>query len=213
MKHVISRTVPLVLTLALAACGGDSSGGSKNDAVAPTPDTITLSFLGRYSSNQFETSAAEITAWHPASQRALVVNAQASAVDVLDASNPAAPVYLDTLTVADIVAGATVNSVAAHGDLMAFAIQAPVKTDLGFVALYDANTLTRLGDAQVGALPDMLTCTPDGRYILVANEGEPSDNYSIDPEGSISIVNVCDLAVRTAGFQSFNGDIDALRAA
>src|SRR5690606_7225344 len=81
------------------------------------------------------------------------------------------------------------------------------------VAVYDANTLTRLGNAQVGALPDMLTFSPDGRYILVANEGEPSDNYSIDPEGSISIVNVSDLAVRTAGFQSFNGNIDDLRAA
>lgn len=213
MKSVIFRSAPLALALALTACGGDSSSGNGGAVVVPTPDNITLSHLGRYSSGQFEVSAAEITAYHPASQRGFVVNALAGAVDVLDLSNPAAPTKLDTLTVDDIVAGATVNSVAVHGDLMAFAIQAPVKTDLGFVAVYDANTLTRLGNAQVGALPDMLTFSPDGRYILVANEGEPSDNYVIDPEGSVSIVNVSDLAVRTAGFQSFNDDIDDLRAA
>src|SRR5690606_34614288 len=96
MKHLISRSAPLVLTLALAACGGDSnSGGNGGAVVVPTPDNITLSYVGRYSSGQFEVSAAEITAWHPASQRAFVVNALAGAVDVLDMSNPAAPTYLD----------------------------------------------------------------------------------------------------------------------
>lgn len=42
----------------------------------------------------------------------------------------------------------------------------------------------------VGALPDMLTFTPDGRHLLVAGEGEPSSDYSVDPAGTVSIINV-----------------------
>ena len=64
---------------------------------------------------------------------------------------------------------------------------------------------------QVGALPDMLTFTPDGRTLLVANEGEPS-GYGpghTDPEGSVSVVDVRDgvpaqADVRTAGFAGFD---------
>jgi hypothetical protein len=68
----------------------------------------------------------------------------------------------------------------------------------------------------VGSLPDMLTFTPDGNYVLVANEGEPSDDYSVDPEGSISVIdvtNIENLVVATADFADFNDRAAELRAA
>jgi DNA-binding beta-propeller fold protein YncE len=69
---------------------------------------------------------------------------------------------------------------------------------------------------QVGALPDMLTFTPDGTTLLVANEGEPSDDYTNDPVGSVSIIDlsagVAGATVTTAGFEGFNADEAALKA-
>lgn len=36
----------------------------------------------------------------------------------------------------------------------------------------------------------MLTFTPGGDLLLVANEGEPSADYTRDPEGSVSVIDV-----------------------
>ena len=71
----------------------------------------------------------------------------------------------------------------------------------------------------MGALPDMVTFTPDGQRVLVANEGEPEGycDGQVDPVGSISVVDlsggVADARVRTAGFDAFDGRADELRAA
>ncbi|OJV63683.1 choice-of-anchor I family protein, partial [Hydrogenophaga sp. 70-12] len=53
------------------------------------------------------------------------------------------------------------------------------------------------------------------KTVLLANEGEPSDDYQIDPEGSVSVVDVSQPAapvVRTAGFGAFVGQEATLRA-
>ena len=70
----------------------------------------------------------------------------------------------------------------------------------------------------VGALPDNVHLTADGRHALVANEGEPSDAlnaegpaYLKDPERSVSVINLpTDVAapplsdVHTADFTAFD---------
>ncbi|MBD2038543.1 choice-of-anchor I family protein [Leptolyngbya sp. FACHB-321] len=66
----------------------------------------------------------------------------------------------------------------------------------------------------------MLTFTPDGTKVLVANEGEPNSYgqaISGDPEGSVSVIDlaggVASATVRNASFTNFNSQIDALKAA
>ena len=84
-----------------------------------------------------------------------------------------------------------ITSVAVSPDesIVAVAIPSEPKTENGIVALVNLEG-TVIKTVQVGALPDMLAFTPDGNKILVANEGEPSDDYSIDPEGSVSIIDI-----------------------
>lgn len=85
-------------------------------------------------------------------------------------------------------------------------------TDNGQVVFYDAATLQMQQAVNVGPLPDMVTFSPDGAYAVVANEGEPDDNYTIDPEGSISVITMSDYSVSTLGFSSFAGDQSSLEA-
>ena len=215
MKKWMMAATSAALLATLAGC--KSSSGDDNDAPEViTPDSITLNYLGRYSANIFGASAAEIPAFDPVNQRIFIVNAQKGAVDVLNAADPANPELLQELTVESITEGAVVNSIAYKGGYLAVAVEAPTKTDNGWVALFDATSLEMLGYEQVGAQPDMVTFTPDGEYVLTANEGEPSTDYQIDPVGSISILGVSEgqlVEVRTAGFSAFNTQADALRSA
>lgn len=144
-----------------------------------------------------------------------MVNAQQGVLDVLDLSDPTAPRHVGTLQPHAIRAGAEANSVAVSHGIVAVAVQAPVKTDPGFVAFYRASDLALLGHVEVGALPDMLTFTPDGKTVLVANEGEPGDDYQVDPEGSVSVIDAADPTrptARTADFRAWNGRESELRA-
>lgn len=214
MKLQLKSLWVAMLAVGMAACNSDDDQVSPAP-VDPTPNTIELSKIGAYQSGIFAESAAEIPAYDAASKRLFVVNAQAGVLDVLDLSQPNQPVKIAEIQVHDIAEGAEVNSVAVHNGIVAIAIQAAVKTDPGYVALYQAKDLSKLAHVQVGALPDMLTFSPDGQTLLVANEGEPSDDYQVDPEGSISVIQLSNLTapvVRTADFKAFNGQEAALRA-
>jgi len=199
-----------------AALGGGLLAGcnsSDSDHIALVDGTIELSVLGQYQSGIYGESAAEIVAFDAESMRAFVINAASGEVDVLDMSNPAIPARLLTIDVSDL--GADANSVAVKNGVVAIAVEANVKQEDGFVAFYDADG-NRRNIVRAGALPDALTFSPDGRYVLVANEGEPNDDYTVDPEGSVTIIDLVNgveaPVVRTADFRAFNGQEDALRA-
>ena len=92
------------------------------------------------------------------------------------------------------------NSVDVHNGLVAVAIAGDgaegsgmSKQDPGYVLFMDIDGST-ISTVTAGALPDMLTFTPDGQAVLVANEGEPNDMYTIDPEGSVSYIDLANGA-------------------
>ncbi len=181
---------------------------------------LSLAPIGRFTNNgPFNLSAAEIVAHDPASQRLFIVNGRDKRIDVLSILNPANPVKVGTIDMSSY--GAVVNSVAFHGGLVAVAVEASPKTSPGVVVLLDSS-LALLKVIPAGALPDMVTFSPDGRWLLCANEGEPntyndfgssSNGPSIDPEGSITVIDlstgVTTPTVRTATFTAFNSGVPA----
>ncbi|TNE75118.1 MAG: alkaline phosphatase [Gammaproteobacteria bacterium] len=207
-KSVLAAAI-ISTTALLTACEGDD-GATGADGQDLTAGQVSLVQVGRFAvdDNEFDESAAEIVAYDPASARVFVVNAQQSSVDVLDLQDPANPTKQATLdaTVQWADAGA-INSVSVSGGLVAVAVEHDTKTSNGRVQIYNAADLQFRGEVEVGALPDMLTFTPDGTKILVANEGEPNGDYSIDPEGTVSIVDATDPdnpAVESVSFADFN---------
>ncbi len=91
-----------------------------------------------------------------------------------------------------------ITSVAAHGDLVAVSVtDGEDKTEHGWVLIYRFPFGTEPPqDLPVGAGPDMLTFSSLGNKLLVANEGEPecrvegASHTFVDPEGSISVINL-----------------------
>lgn len=214
-----SRKAPLAAailtaTLGIAGCSGAGSSSAVSDSAASNA-AIELSVLGSWQSegDVFDQSAAEIVAHDALNQRLFVVNANNKTLDVLDIRDPAR--IERVMTIDATREGGAANSVAVHGDQVAVAIEAKNKQGNGKVVFYSASTMEKLAEVAVGALPDMVTFTPDGNYVLAANEGEPSSDYQVDPEGSVSVIDVSQgverATVRTADFRAWNGKEAELR--
>ncbi len=158
----------------------------------------------------------EIPAFDAASRRAFA--ASPVGVQVVDLSNPRAPRRLAPIDpVAAGLGSRDISHVVVKNGVLAVSIIAADKTQPGSVAFFQAADGTFLGSVLVGANPDQLLFTPDLKTVLVANEGEMALAPGVDPEGSISLIDVsagyAAPSVRTADFQAFNGTEAALRAA
>lgn len=121
-------------------------------------------------------------------------------VDVLNATNGSLIQHIDTTSFGSI------NSVAIHNGVAAFAMESTTRTDAGTIRFFDTTTRalsTGINSVTVGALPDMITFTKDGSKLLVANEASPTvyGNPAVDPAGSVSIIDMSTRTVAaTAGF-------------
>ena len=153
---------------------------------------LRLTPVATYESGIFDDSAAEISTYDVATQRIFTVSSAGSIVRVLDASAPETIGLPQVDTINAPFVDFVPNSVDHFSGVLGSAIAVAWADDTGVagrgvVTLHDPATLAQIGgNITVGFLPDMLTFTPDGNKLVVANEGEMVG--ATNPEGSVSII-------------------------
>lgn len=194
----------------------------KDDDQTPTTPSKSLEFqfTSSYQVGTAGSNSAEIVAHDPISQRLFVANSIANKLEILNFSNPAAITSVQSVDMTTY--GAGINSVAVKNGIVAVAIEtvAPAtatSSSPGKVVFLDTNGAL-ISQVNVGVQPDMVGFSPDGKTVMTADEGEPNGNYSFDPQGSISIIDISNgvsglqqSSVTTLNFNAFDADITTLR--
>lgn len=158
-----------------------------NDIAVPVPsETITLDYVMSFDPSGNNNSTCEIVVHDPASQRLFTTSAVAGFLDIINFANPTAPVVINSINMNPY---GGVTSVAVKNGIVAVASPNATEHLDGSVVFFDTNG-TFIKQVTVGALPDNISFSPDGTKVLTANEGQPNSDYSIDPEGSVSIIDI-----------------------
>ncbi|AZZ97562.1 choice-of-anchor I family protein [Pseudoalteromonas sp. R3] len=214
--------------------GETGTQGQQGETGVTMTGTLSAQLVGRAVLNvESPEGAAEIVAYHAPSQRIFALDSSGDSPQIavipttqIDAAklikNNEGVVTNTNLNVAQTIAvnevvAADANSLAIHGDMLAIAM-ARATGQTGFVLVYNiaSEQPQLLKTVEVGYLPDMVTFNQDGSKILVANEGEPAGDYSVDPQGSIAIIDITDGQVADQatllGFEAFNDQQAQLQA-
>lgn len=205
----------------LAALAMLGAGAVASVGHAETPG-ITLAPLGSYREPTATTGVcrrniSEIGAYDPLTRRLFVTNYADNSIDIFDIRHPESIKKPDRIKLSELPgvndANLTPTSVAVRFPLVAVAAESisPVTGPGKLLILGINGRLLRSFD--VGSGPDMVTFTPDERYVLAAVEGEPVG--TADPTGSVAILDlrrgVWGATLRTADFKAFDGQEDLWR--
>jgi DNA-binding beta-propeller fold protein YncE len=211
MKHIL---LALCLLITVFSCKKDRPVTTEPEIVV-IEDASTFSEMASFDVG--EAGAAEISAFDPSTNRLFVVRNenegaanQLNQIEVIDFKDPMAMKSIGSISMTSF--GGAVNSLSVFEGKLAAAIQAGDKQANGKVVVFKTSDYSKIAEVTVGALPDMVSFTPDGKFILSANEGEPNSTYTNDPSGTVSIISVVDnYAVTTLDFSSMASQEAALK--
>lgn len=201
----------LAALLIMASCNNDDN--SKNEE--QQPEVVVNEDPGTFkeisSIKIGGEAAAEISTYCEKTKRLFTVNnSGVNQIDVIDISDPTKPLNIGKIDLTTYEGAA--NSVSVFDGKLAVALEsAPNKQANGKVVIFNTNDYSLVKQVTVGALPDMVTYSPDGKYIMTANEGEPNTDYSLDPNGTISIIETSTYTVTTLDFGSFASQAETLK--
>ncbi len=158
-----------------------------NDRVAPVPtQELTLNYTSSFKPNTATGSTTEIVVHDAATQRLFMTSAVQDRLDIANFSNPAAVTLIKSINMAPY---GGITSVAVKNGVVAVACPNANEQLDGSVVFFNTDG-DFIKQVTVGALPDMITFSPDGNKIFTANEGQPNTTYTVDPEGSVSIIDI-----------------------
>lgn len=199
----------LIVTLLFTSCKKDENTTPEptiNEDASTFKEIATISIGG--------IGAAEITAYDASTKKLFVVNnSGTNRIEIIDLTDPAMPKIIGNINL--VPYNGASNSVACYNGKLAVALESTTsKQDLGKVVVFNTSTYAEIKQITVGALPDMVTFSPDGNFILTANEGEPNDTYTNDPDGTVSIIDVNNnYTATTLNFSAFNTQLTTLKQA
>jgi hypothetical protein len=202
-----------------ATISGDSNATVyivDNDKPAPVPSNqISLNYIGSFDPSGNNNSSTEIVVHDPSTQRLFTISSITDVFDIINFSNPNTPTVVNTINMAPY---GGITSIAVKNGIIAAASPNANPQQNGSVVFFDING-NFLKQVTVGTLPDMVTFSPDGTKVITANEGEPNDAYTVDPEGTISIIdisgginNLSQSNVTTLNFNAFDSQVATLAA-
>ena len=186
---------------------------------------ISLEFLGRANSGSGN-AGSEIAAYDVKSKRLFVTNGATNNIQIFDIANPSSPTLLKNVDLGAL--GVTgIQSVASKAGYVAAAASVDGNNQAAgkvFLMDVDGNIDKRATTGiVVGSLPDSVHFSPNGKFLLSANEGEPRDYCltdgvlptTTDPNGSVSVIDVTSttLQATTIDFSSFNDKAADIRTA
>lgn len=233
MKHMKKMSMVLVFAAVLSSSSQCLAAEVKVEGLE-NGKAINLEKIGGYDSgfSNKDGGVAEIISYDKMKNQAWVVNGATGKLDILSLDQVTGGISekmsAKSLDIPAIIAKAApdfqygdMTSVAVHGEkgIVAVALQDVDYNKHGYAAILttDGELLTMI---EAGCQPDNIVFTPDGRKILVANEGEPREGIGegiVDPAGSVTVITLDAADVQkstavTVDFEVFDSQRETLIA-
>ncbi|MEK3757000.1 choice-of-anchor I family protein [Paenibacillus sp. FSL P4-0338] len=174
--------------------------------------------IGSYSTgfSDLEGGVAEIVKYNSDNQKFYLVNGKEKSIDIVSLKT-LVPGQDNLLTlekridVSKMIDGFSFGDITSVDisttlDTVAIAVQEADYSKPGAVLLLDYNGKYQT-HYMTGVQPDMVTFTPDNKYLLTADEGEPRQGYkepAVDPKGSVTVIHLQEHTVKIVDFTSFD---------
>lgn len=188
--------------------------GLLNGTVSPVAPVLSYENSAIASNGaDFDVNAADIVVANPSRERMFVANNAQGSIDVFSLATPLSPTLSSELDIAEVAtsSGITAGRITAMtltADYLVVTIANANAQEDGVLALYDLTTLGLTATYDVGPSPAAIAADRTAARVFVANEGVPNNSYSVDPEGSVSVLDfrsgVTSAIVTEIDFQDFN---------